>query len=95
MNRITKPLDGNRYFIADESAIQHDESGYSGQAVTRLARFENIYEDLLFKQSVLSKEMEKLRLENKTKTIRFKQLFTNKLMNSQIITIFESYGCNQ
>ena len=68
-------------------------NGYSGEAVNRLARFEDIVDDLQQKQEFIAKEMDQLRAEGKTNTIRFKQNLANKLLNSQILALFESYGC--
>lgn len=89
--RLTKVVDNNIYFV-DDTNVQHDVNGYSGEAVNKLARFENVYEDLVSKQSEISKEMEKLRLEGKTHSVKFKQLLANKLTNSNILTIFKTYG---
>ena len=57
-----------------------------------MAKFENIYDDLISKQSEISKELEKLRLEGKTHSVKFKQLFANKITNNNIIILFETYG---
>ena len=91
MNRLTK-LDSNNVYVVNETDIQHDSNGYSGDAISRLAKFENIYDDLVSKQSEISKQLEKLRLEDKTHSVKFKQLLTNKLTNSSIIILFGSYG---
>jgi hypothetical protein len=91
MARITKPL-GDNIYIADETKVQQLENGYSGDAISKLAKFENICEDLISKQSEISKELEKLRSEDKTHSVKFKQLLTNKLTNSNIIILFKSYG---
>lgn len=90
MERMTKAL-GNGQYTADESKVQHDETGYTGEAIHKLAKYENIHESLLSKQVELSKQMEKLRLEGKSNTVLFKQLLANKLMNNEIITLFETY----
>lgn len=92
MIRLTRAADGNNYYLVDDSKIQHDADGYTGEAVNKLARFENLYEDLLAKQSDIAKELEKLRLEDKTRTVKFKQLFASKLTNSNILTLIKSYG---
>lgn len=90
MNRLTK-AQNNNFYLVDDTEIQHDTNGYYGDAVTKLAKFENIYEDLMAKQKEISGELEKLRLEGKTKSVKFKQLLANKLNNSQILALFESY----
>lgn len=91
MNRLTKALDSNRY-IVDETKVQHDTNGYSGDAISKLAKYENLYDDLMSKQSEISKELEKLRLEGKTHSVKFKQLLANKLTNNNIIILFRAYG---
>lgn len=91
MNRLTRTLD-NKLYIVDENEIQHNADGYSGEAISKLAKFENIYDDLLLKQSEISKELEKLRLEGKTHSVKFKQLLANKLTNSNILVLFKEYG---
>ncbi|HEX3010845.1 MAG TPA: hypothetical protein VHQ70_02255 [Syntrophomonadaceae bacterium] len=85
-------MDTDKCYVVDNSKVQHDVNGYSGDAVTKLAKFENIYDDLLSKQSEITKELEKLRLEGKTRTVKFKQLLANKMANSNIIILFETYG---
>lgn len=90
MNRLTKILN-NDYFI-DNSVIQHTEKGYSGDAIDKLAKFENIYEDLLKKQEIIIIEIDKLHSEGKNGTVKFKQLLANKLTNKNILAIFEIGG---
>jgi hypothetical protein len=85
-------VDNKGSYSVDESTVQRSESGYSGDAVNRLAEFENMYADLIGKQAEISAEMEKLRSEGRTNTVKFKQLLANKLTNNQILVLFESYG---
>lgn len=92
MDRLTRALEGKKTYVVDDTWIQHGENGYFGDAVTRLASFENMYDYLMAQQSEISKEMEKLRAEGKNQTVKFKQLFANKLANNNIITLFETYG---
>jgi hypothetical protein len=91
MDRLTKSLDSN-FYIIDDTKIQHDANGYFGDAISRLAKFENIYDDLLAKQNEISKELEKLRLEGKTHSVKFKQLLVNKITNNNIMILFKTYG---
>ena len=65
MNRLTKVID-NEFYLMDDTKVQHDASGFSGEAISKLAKFENIHDDLISKQSELSGELEKLRSEGKT-----------------------------
>jgi hypothetical protein len=91
MNRITKVMD-NTFYVVDDTKLQHDKNGYFGDAISKLAKFENIYDDLLSKQIEISKELEKLRVEGKTHTVKFKQLLSNKLTNNNILILFGAYG---
>lgn len=92
MDRLTKLLKDKKSYIIDNNAMQKDVNGYLGDAVNRLGRFEDIYDNLISDQNQISKELEKLRLEGKTNSVKFKQLFANKLTNSNIISIFKAYG---
>ncbi len=83
MERLTKKSEQNKYLI-DNSKIE--------QVVERLALFENIYEDIVASQSEIHKELEKLRNEGKTKTVKFKELMVKKLTNNNMIIHFEFYG---
>jgi predicted thioesterase len=92
MQRITRLLENDTYYVVDETQIQHDAKGYCGEAVTRLAHFENIYDHMLASQGQIIKEMEKLKAEGKTHSVKFKQLLANKITNNDIIALFETYG---
>lgn len=94
MNRMTKLIDKDLY-VVDDNVMEHNEKGYLGDAVSKLAKFENIHEDLLAKQDEISNELAKLRLEGKTHSVKFKQLLTNKLTNNNTIILFNSYGLNK
>lgn len=91
MDRLTKTHD-NGIYIVEDAKVQHRENGYSGDAISKLAKFENICDDLISRQGEISKELEKLRSEDKIHSVKFKQLLTNKLMNNNIIILLRSYG---
>lgn len=93
MERLTRALDSNNLYVVDHTKVQHDvNGGYTGDAISKLAKFENFYDDLLLKQSKISKELEELRLEDKKHSVKFKQLFANKMTNNNVIIILKSYG---
>jgi hypothetical protein len=91
LSRLTRALDSNNFYVVDDTKVQHDANGYSGDAISKLAKFENIYDDLISKQSEISKELEKLRLEGKTHSVKFKQLLVNKIANNNIAILFTTY----
>lgn len=92
MDRLTRALDSNNFYVVDDTKVQHDVNGYSGDAISKLAKFENFYADLISKQSEISKELGELRLEGKTRSVKFKQLLANKLTNNNFIILFKTYG---
>lgn len=91
MDRLTRKSDSGIY-VVDDAKVRHDADGYSGEAITRLAGFENMYEELVSKQEEISKELEKLRSEDKMHSVKFKQLLANKLLNNNILILFKAYG---
>ncbi|MEL7648843.1 MAG: hypothetical protein AAGU76_12160 [Sedimentibacter sp.] len=90
MDRLTKKTDSGYYVSADD--VESHRNGYSGEAVAKLAKFENFYDELLKNQEKTELEMEELRSQGKTNTVKFKQLFANKLNNSQILTTLKYCG---
>lgn len=91
MDRLTRVLDNKNFFV-DESKINRVNNGYFGDAVNKLAMFENFYDDLVANQLKISNELEKLRTDGKTHTVKFKQLFAKKLENKNILILFKTYG---
>ena len=57
----------------------------------RLEKFEKALKDILNEYDKLGKELESLRNEGKTKTTKFQELLSKKLVYSMIITIFKRY----
>lgn len=91
MDRLTR-LNVNNQFCVDESSISYVDNEYIGEAINRLATFENIYENLILGQNLISNELEQLRLAGKTKSVRFKELMVKKLTNGNTIALLKSYG---
>lgn len=58
----------------------------------KLERFEKALKDILDEYNNLGKELEKLRNEGKSKTTKFRELLSKKLVYSMIITIFKRYN---
>lgn len=97
MNRLTKQAmlsddyrtDG---YIVDHSAIISVSSGYTGDAIERLAQFENFYYDLINEQAKLTEELALLRSGGKEKSVKFKELLTKKLVNINTMILLKNYG---
>lgn len=91
MERLTYKTDNN-YYVNTEK-IKQDDKGYTGEAVELLAKFENYYEDLVLKQEKIIDEMEKLKAENKTNTVKFKQLFARQVADKIEYIWNKDYQC--
>jgi len=92
MARLTRALNNKEYYIVDYEKVRHDVSGYSGEAVNKLAKFENFFDDLSAEQSKISEELEKLRGQGKTRSYKFKELMAKKLTNSNVLNLLKTYG---
>ena len=83
MERITKKDSAGSWVIPDEEM----ES-----AAARLAAFEDAYERLMARQQEIVTRMEALKSQGKQKTAQFRELFGEKLMNQNTLTLWETYG---
>ncbi len=99
MKRLTSKLKGEKTEIDIVSAQTIDilesdigEKVYCGEAITRLASFENFYDDLVSQLDIISLELEQLRSQDKAKSVKFKELMVKKLTNNQILILLKSYG---
>lgn len=93
MERLTQKGTGREEkYILGEQEIAQKPYGYTGGAVDRLGVFEDVYEDLIAAQEHLSAQLEELRLQGKTKSYQFRELMGKKLVNSNILSLFRTYG---
>ena len=83
MDRLTK---------RNEKGCPMVDSDAREEAIQRLARFEDAYENLMESQMQIPKELEKLRAAGKEKTVRYKEMLAQKLINNNIINFFEKHG---
>ena len=60
--------------------------------VQRLAAFENAYERLTARQAEIPVKMEELKARGKQKSVQFRELFGEKLVNQNILTLWATYG---
>jgi len=89
VSRLTNKI--NDLYIVDESNVKLETNGYSGNAIIKLAKFESFYDDLIAEQNQISKQLEELRLEGKTHSVKFKQLLANKMTNTNILILLKKY----
>jgi len=62
------------------------------EAFQRLAAYENLYDDLVANMVAIPQELGKLKAAGKEKTVRYREMLGQKLINNQIIALFERHG---
>ena len=68
------------------------EDGYGGEAIERLAAFENMTEALLAEQEKTLGELERLRDAGKTRSVRFRELMGQKMLHQHTLILLRTYG---
>ena len=66
--------------------------GLEGEAIQRLAGFENAYERLTLRLEEIRDRLEGLKGQGKQKTAQFRELFGEKLLHQNMLLLWESYG---
>lgn len=92
VDRLTRAIDNAGSYAVDDAQAFCDERGYRGPAIDKLAQYENFHEDLTAKQAEISRKLESLRSEGRTRSATFHQLLANKLANQNILILLETYG---
>ena len=90
MERLTRKLDNNVY-VVDDARIKHDENGYSGDAIYKLARLEDMYDKLISREKEITEEMEALRIDGRMHTDRYRHLEGVKITNNTMKMLFDAY----
>ena len=83
MERLIKKNKDGKYIIFDECLEQ---------AMLKLGMFEDAHENLMNNQIQIPKDLETLREQGKEKTVRYKEMMAQKLINNHIAMFFEKYG---
>lgn len=91
MPRLTKKLENGRY-TADESVYQVESGKITGELVEKLAVLENLCDELVAEQQELSEKLQEMRISGRTSHYRYKEMMGKKLVNSSVISLFESHG---
>ena len=91
MERLTKKLEPQGHTVPP-GQVTPVPDGYAGEAIERLARFENFYCDLLRAQTEYTAELDALKREDKTRSVRFRELMGKKLQNADILIRLKYYG---
>jgi len=92
MARLTRPRENSAGHFVDVAHITRDADGYSGAAIERLAQFENAQAALLAQQDQITGELDRLRAEGKEKSVRFRELLGQKMINNTLVALLERHG---
>lgn len=61
------------------------------KAAESLAKFEDFYESIINREATIPEELAKLRSEGKEKTLRFRELMGQKLLNTSCISLLKQF----
>lgn len=92
MERLTKKAANKDFFVSSSIEGKLENEGYYGEAIEKLAKFENLYESVIEKQCSLAKELEALRAAGKEKNFKFKELLGQKIMNEMLLMQIRGQG---
>ena len=92
MERLTILSNDHKTYLTKAIERKLDDEFYYGEAIQKLALFENMHEYLIESQTSIPKELETLRNQGKSKTVTFKELLTQKLINESMLMLLSRYG---
>jgi len=87
-------------FVSACDSAQHTEADADSKtpdtelhkALQRLASFENVYDEIAESMVAIPLELKKLKAAGKEKTVRYREMLGQKLMDNQIKALFERHG---
>ena len=80
-----------RITIKTDTGFTVPDSGLH-EAFRRLAAFEDIYDELAENTAAIPLELGKLKAAGKEKTVRYREMLGQKLMDNQTKALFERHG---
>ena len=89
---LAERLQAANYQVDAGLVVLDQSSAARGLAIDRLARYENVHLDLLERQTNVTRQLEVLRAKGQTKTVQFRELLGEKLMNSHLLNLLKIYG---
>ena len=90
MNKYTKKVNDQNVISLEDVKIEGEY--ITGEVIDRLAKFESFYEEIEKNQITISEQLEVLRSEVKDKTVEYKELFTKKLVNNNVMAFLRYHG---
>ena len=95
MPRMTRTLPGENHYSLDGSRIEKCADGWHGEAVDRLAAFENMHEALQQRLREIPSELDALKVQGKEKTVTFRELAAQKMLYRQWLDMAQEYGVTE
>lgn len=92
MERLTKKTDTQDFYVTEFIEGKSANGVYYGEAIERLAKFENLFDHLVERKRAIPIELESLKSEGKNKTYGYKEKFAEKLMNDMLLNLLEQHG---
>lgn len=92
MERFTRLSEDRDRYVAEAGSMTVSDGICSGEIIERLARFENMLEHIMKEHEELPKELQTLRDAEKTKTYKYREVFTRKLMNDSFVVELMGFG---
>jgi hypothetical protein len=92
MDRLTKWSGPGGQATVDAGRIVLDGGVATGDAVERLARFEDVCGELVADQVDVARQLVRLRGEGRAKTVQFRELMARKLTNQYLLILLEKHG---
>jgi hypothetical protein len=92
MARMTRKISGSENFMVDAAMVSCTDGGCSGEAIDRLARFENLVEEIAASQVQISRELADLRNQGRSSSVKFRELMVQKLTNNHMLVLFNFHG---
>lgn len=77
---------------APQSSVQIIGGSAQGEAIERLAQYEDLREALLAEQDKIARQMETLRTQGREKSVKFRELFAQKLTNAAFLSLLQANG---
>ena len=80
-----------RYTAANAGRYNVTQEDFE-DAIQKLGKFEDAYDSLIRSRTQIPLDLEKMRVEGKEKTVRYKETMAQKLINNSIVMFFEKHG---
>ena len=92
MDRMTRKSEEKGCYTTEGITGKFEDGGYYGDAVERLAKFENLHTYLMEQKETVARQLDALREAEKTKTYKYREVFSQKLMNDMMVDLMRGFG---